>query len=212
MAGTITDLQLQKKRRDRVNVYLDGEFAFGLKDIVAARLQVGQLLSDADIAGLKEQDAYEETYHRALNFLSYRPRSTAEVRRRLHDKAIPDAVTEAVIERLTVAGLLDDSSFAEYWVEQRERFKPRSAQMIRHELRQKGVASYEIEMALDDLDETESARRLAAQRIHRYEHLEHDEFKRQLAGYLHRRGFRYETIESIIRELWQERRHGGSDS
>lgn len=212
MAGTITELRVQKKRKDRVSVYLDDEYAFGVKDIVAARLRVGQRLSDEDIAGLKEQDAFEEAYNSALNFLSYRPRSTAEAKWNLQDKGVPAAMIEAVIDRLTRAGLLDDVSFAEYWVEQRERFKPRSARMLRHELRQKGVAAVEIDQALQDLDEADSARRLADKRVRRYRHLERDEFWQKMIGYLQRRGFRYATIKPIVQELWQEIEHANSDS
>lgn len=212
MAGTITALEVQTKRKDRVSVFLDGRFAFGVKDIVAARLRIGQRLTDDDIAGLKERDAFEEAYNRALNYLSYRPRSTAEVEWNLRDKGVPDALIEAVIERLRRAGLLDDSEFAAYWVEQRERFKPRSARMIRHELRQKGVASDDIDEAVQDLDEVDSARRLAARRAKRYAHLQRDEFWRKLIGYLQRRGFRYGTIKPIVEELWQEIEHASTDT
>ncbi|MFQ5856622.1 MAG: RecX family transcriptional regulator [Anaerolineae bacterium] len=212
MAGTITALQVQKKRQDRVSVYLDGHYAFGVKDIVAARLRVGQQLTDDDIAELKEQDTLEEAYNSALNFLSYRPRSTAEVKWNLQGKAFPGSLIEAVIERLMQAGLLDDASFAEYWVEQREHFKPRSAQMLRLELRRKGVASQHVDEALRDLDEVDSARRLASKRAHRYAHLGREEFWRKMVGYLQRRGFRYGTIKPIIEELWQGIEHADSDA
>jgi regulatory protein len=212
MAGTVTALRVQKKRQNRVNVYLDGHYAFGLKDIVAARLRIGQQLTDDEIADLKQQDTFEEAYNSALNFLSYRPRSTAEIRLNLQRKAVPDPLIEDVIERLSRAGLLDDAGFAEYWVEQRERFKPRSAQMLRYELRQKGVASHNIEQALQGLDEADSARRLAGQRAHRYAHLEREAFWHKMVGYLQRRGFRHETIKPIIEELWQEIEHANSDS
>ncbi len=211
MAGTITSLQAQKKRKDRVSVFLDGQYAFGVKDIVAARLRVGQKLSDEEIAGLKDQDAFEEAYNSALHFLSYRPRSTTEVEWNLRGKGVPDVMIEGVIERLTHAGLLNDLDFAEYWVEQRERFKPRSARMLRHELKQKGIASQYIDQALQGLDEADSARRLARKRVRRYAHLEREEFRRKMIGYLQRRGFRYPTIKPIVEELWQEIIHADND-
>ncbi|MFQ5593375.1 MAG: RecX family transcriptional regulator [Anaerolineae bacterium] len=212
MAGTITELRAQQKRKDRVNVYLDGQYAFGIKDLLAARLRVGQQLTDDDIANLKRDDAFEEAYNRALNYLSYRPRSSAEVRRNLQKKQTPNSVVEAVVERLTRAGLLDDAVFAEYWVEQREQFKPRSPQMLRHELRMKGIAPEHIDRAIRDLDEGASARRLAGERARRYAHLERKEFWRKMAGYLQRRGFRYHIIQPIIEDLWQEIEHADPDS
>ena len=56
MSGTITRLQFQQKAADRVNVYLDGQFAFGLPALDAARLRVGQHLTDADIDALHAVD------------------------------------------------------------------------------------------------------------------------------------------------------------
>ena len=90
MAGTISALRYQKRNKNRVNVYVDDQFAFGLAAIEAARLRVGQALSDDDIARLRRQDDVERAHERALNFLSYRPRSEAEVRRNLRKKDVTD--------------------------------------------------------------------------------------------------------------------------
>lgn len=204
MGGTITALRTQKRNPDRVNVYLDGRFAFGLQAIVAAKLRVGQRLSDAEIEALQEQDVLEKAYERALRFLSYRPRSTAEVRRNLRDKGIPSPVIEAVVERLTRAGLLDDAAFARYWVEQREEFRPRGGAALRHELLQKGVDREIIEEALQNLDEAHNAYHAAKKRASRYRHLDQATFYRRMAGYLQRRGFPYEVVKEITERVWRE--------
>ncbi|NJM52668.1 MAG: hypothetical protein HC846_04275 [Blastocatellia bacterium] len=83
MAGTITALKVQAKAKDRVNVSLDGEFAFGLALIHALWLKIGQQLSDAEIAELQAADTLEKAQQRALNLISYRPRSVKEVKQRL---------------------------------------------------------------------------------------------------------------------------------
>jgi regulatory protein len=204
MAGTITALRVQKRNKQRVNVYLDGEFAFGLAAIEAAKLHRGQYLSDEDITRLREQDTCETAYERALNFLSYRPRSEAEVRRYLQNKQVPPPVQEEVVVRLTRAGLMDDRAFARYWVEDRERFKPKGAYALRSELRQKGLSDTVIASALEDLDEEESAYRAAQQRVARWGHLDYQPFRQKLGAYLRRRGFAFETIEAVITRVWQE--------
>jgi len=112
MAGTITALKVQKRNPRRVNVFLDGRYAFGLAAIEAARLRLGQVLSDENIKGLKERDSFEKAHDRALRFLSYRPRSEAEVRRYLQGKAVSPAIEEEVLERLTGEKLRDDLTFA----------------------------------------------------------------------------------------------------
>ncbi len=124
-ARKITGLKVQKKNTQRVNVYLDGEFAFGLRRIVAAWLSIGQELSDEKIAQLKADDAREEAYQRALRALDTRPRSAAEIRKKLLEHDIPEDLAEGVIERLKENRLLNDEQFAQAWIENRSEFRPR---------------------------------------------------------------------------------------
>ena len=201
MAGKITALRFQKRNTDRVNVYVDERFAFGLAAIEAARLQVGQTLSDEDIARLKVRDQVERAYERALNFLSYRPRSEAEVRRNLRKKDVEDEVVEVVVERLMRAGLLDDWEFARYWVENRLQFNPRGAYALRYELRGKGVPDAIIADALVDLDEEAAARQVAETGARRLTHLEPRDFCRKLGAYMARRGFSYAVIKPLVEEM-----------
>jgi len=201
MAGTITELRLQKRNKDRVNVYLDGQFAFGLAAIEAAHLKVGQELSDADIARLQKQDEIERAYERALNFLSFRPRSEAEVRRNLREKAVEEEIVEAAVERLTQAGLLDDREFARYWVENRLQFKPRGARALRQELWEKGVPDAIIAETLESFDAEDVARRVAEAGARRMAHLEPADFRQKLSAYMARRGFSYAVIQPLVEEM-----------
>lgn len=200
MAGTITALRFQKRDENRVNVYLDGEFAFGLAAIEAAHLQVGQTLSDDDVARLQEQDEVERAYEHALDFLSYRPRSEAEICRNLRRRNVDDEVVEAVVERLARAGMLDDREFARYWAENRIQFNPRGANALGHELRAKGVPASIIAETLADLDEEAAARKVLEAGVRRLAHLEPGDFRRKLGAYMARRGFSYEVITPLVEE------------
>lgn len=200
MGGRITALRFQKRNRDRVNVYLDGRFAFGLAAIEAAHLRVGQILSDEEIARLKERDQAERAVQRAMGLLSYRPRSEAEIRRRLRQKGHDEATIVEALGRLRRTGLLDDESFARYWVENRFQFNPRGVMALRQELRQKGVEDRIIEAVLAEYDEEEAAARAverAARRLHR---LDGPTFRRRLSDYLRRRGFPYEVIRPLVEQ------------
>ena len=201
MAGTITALRYQKRNKNRVNVYLDDRFAFGLAAIEAARLRVGQALSDDDIARLRRQDDVERAHERALNFLSYRPRSEAEVRRNLRKKDVTDEAIEAEVERLTRAGMLDDREFARYWVENRLQFNPRGARALGHELREKGVPVSIIDDTLAGFDEEPAARKAVEAGARRLAHLEPTAFRRRLGAYLARRGFSYAVISPLVEEM-----------
>jgi regulatory protein len=205
MAGTITALVVQKRNKERVNVYLDGEFAFGLAMIEALKLHKGQHLDDDEIARLQALDEIEVAHERALDFLSYRPRSAEEVRRRLREKKISETAIETVVGRLERAGLLDDRAFTRFWIENREQFKPRGARALRYELRQKGVPDAIIEDALSDFDEQDAAYRAARARVRRYAQADQQTFRKRLGDHLTRRGFAYSTVRDVLDRLWAER-------
>jgi regulatory protein len=207
MAGRITSLRFQQRTPDRVNVYLDGEFAFGLPATEAARLRPGQYLSDADLNQLQAVDAEQRAYDRAVRFLSRRPRSQAEVRRHLARAAVDEALIEKIITRLGEHGYLDDAEFARYWIENREQFRPKGAYALRQELRSKGLEDETIEAAVEGLDETASAYEAARPRALRLAVLaqtDPQEFRGKLTDFLLRRGFDYEVIREIIARLARE--------
>lgn len=202
--ATITAIKQQKRNPQRVNVYLDGAFAFPLAKIVAAWLKVGQELSPEKLISLQGQDEIEKAFQRVVHFLSFRPRSQSEVERNLRKHAIPDEIIAKVIERLVAAGLLNDAEFARRWAENRSEFRPRGARALRVELRQKGVSDTSIEEALHGLDEESLARQAAARKARLLAKLEWPEFRNKLSAYLSRRGFAFDVINQVCREAWEE--------
>lgn len=204
MSATVTALEVQKKNKERVNVYLDGEFAFGLTLIDAARLRKGQILSDDEIAALKHADEIAQGYERAVQFLSYRPRSIAEIRRNLAEKEIDEAVIDQVIARLENQGYVDDLAFARFWLNNRQEFRPQGARALRFELREKGVASSVIDEALAEFDTSEAAYRAAKDRARRLRGLDKRTFRNKLGMFLTRRGFDYDVTRTVIDRLIDE--------
>lgn len=201
MSGQITAIQVQKRNKERVNVYLDGEFAFALNLLDAVQLHKGQSLTPAEIADLKARDTVEQAVEKAVRFLANRPRSIAEVRQNLRGKDIDDPVIDTVIARLERLGYVDDVAFARYWVDNRERFNPRGARALRYELRQKGIANAIIDTVVSDIDATESARLAAEKKLYSLRRLEPEAIRTKLSSYLQRRGFDYETIRQVVDEV-----------
>lgn len=202
---TITAIEPQQKNPQRVNIYLDGEFAFGLARITAAWLKVGQGLDDDKIAALQAEDARETAYQKALHFLSYRPRSSQEVRQNLTKRGYDGTLVEETISRLQRAGLVNDEDFARAWVENRSAFRPRSKSALRMELRQKGLSDEVVRSVLDEeVDEQALAFEAARKQARRYAGLEWPEFRQKLGGFLARRGFSYTTLAPVVSEVWRE--------
>jgi regulatory protein len=200
----ITAISVQKKNPNRVNIYLDGEFAFGVARITAAWLKNGDELSDEKIAKLLAEDSREWAYQQALLFLSYRARSEKEIRQNLRKHEMPEEVIEETIEKLRKAGLANDNEFAQAWVENRSTFRPRSRRALSMELRQKGLDDETVQSAVSGVDEEALAYEAAQKRLGRVEGLEWNEFRKKLSEFLARRGFPYSVIAPIVTRLWSE--------
>ncbi len=206
MAGTITALVAQKKNPDRVNVYLDGEFAFGLAAIQAVHLKRGQVLSDADVERLRTADDVERAHEKALSFLSIRPRSEWEVRQNLLKADYEAGTIDRVVERLRGVNLIDDAAFARYWIENRAQFRPKGRLALQQELRRKRIEPEVIEAALAEIasGDEQAALQAALSKADRYRNLSRPEFAQKLSAHLARRGFDYETVRTAVQAAWQQ--------
>jgi len=208
MAQKITALKVQSRNPQRVNVYLDGEFAFGLSRLVAAWLQEGQALNEEKIADLKAEDAHEVAYQRALNLIVRRMRSGAKIQENLRRHGISEEIIASVVERLERSGMIDDKLFAQAWVENRSEFRPRSKRALAYELRQRGIADEVIDHVLAETmpDEAGLAYQAALKYSRKLNQLDWFEFRRKLSGHLARRGFSYDIVIAVVDRVWAELR------
>jgi len=209
-AGKITALRAQAKDPQRVNVFVDGEFAIGisLTTITKTGLHVGKQLSAEEFAKLEQTESGDKAYLAALRFLEARPRSIAEVRARLGRKDYAPEAIDAAITRLAELELLDDTAFARYWVENRQAYRPRGVGALRDELRRKGIDADVTAEVLDDAltgDEAASAWELARGALRKYAgSQDRNAFTRRMGSYLQRRGYTFEVIRPIVDQLWAE--------
>ena len=204
MSGTISALEPQKKSADRVNVYIDGTFVFGLSAIDAAGLRVGQTLSDPDIEMWRARDEAGRAYERALRLLGQRAHSTTEIRQALVRAKVSDSAIEATLARLETNGYLDDLAFAQAWLADRQAFRPLSASALRYELRTKGVADAIIDEALVDFDSDDAAYRAVRTQARRIAGLDRRSVYARLVPYLSRRGFNFNAARTAIDRLLEE--------
>jgi regulatory protein len=200
----ITALVAQKRNPNRINMHLDGEYAFSLARIVAAWLRVGQELDEEKIKRLQAEDAHERAVQQALLFLSYRSRSESEIRQNLRKHEIPEDVIDETLQRLRQDGLANDDQFAQAWVENRSAFRPRSRRMMAMELRQKGLTDDAVSSALEDVDDEALAYEAAQKRAPRLKDLEWIDFRKKLSEFLARRGFSYSVIAPTVTRIWTE--------
>jgi regulatory protein len=202
----ITALRAGRGRGKRVNIYLDGKFAFSLEAEVAIRegLRVEQELSTERIKTLSGADNLQRCLNAAALYLSYRPRSEPELRERLRRRGFDEEIVEKTVSRLSEQGLVDDAAFARFWTENREYFSPRSQRLTRLELRKKGVAGEIIDRVVGSIDDEESAYRAAEKKARSLSRADYRSFRRRLGDHLRRRGFSYWVISRAVEKLWRE--------
>ena len=201
---TITAIEPQKHNPRRVNIYLDGEFAFGLSTLVAAWLKVGQALPPEKAADLRHQDAREEAMQRAMRSLGRRARSAQELRESLAKAEIDSEVIESTLQRLRELNLLDDAAFARAFISDRQRFHPRAASVLRYELRKKGIDEATARDALQEQADDASAALAAAEKAaRRFASLPWPLFRQKLGAWLGRRGFGWQIANQATRQTWQ---------
>ncbi len=204
---TITRLQIQQKNKERVNIFLDEEYAFSLELMLAAGLRKGQQLTEAEITALQADDERKRAYAAALTFLGQRVRSQTEVAQRLEQREFtPEAIAQT-LARLQQEGYLDDTTFGQQWVANRQRFRPRSERALRYELRRKGMENSLIDEVIQEAEIDEDAAAWAAlqPKIARWQGLERAQFSQTAGGFLARRGFGHEVARRVIDRAWNGR-------
>jgi regulatory protein len=206
--GTVTAIQTQAHDPERVSVFIDGAFAFGLGREVAdlAGLAVGDDLDQERLRDLLARETRHRALSTALVFLAHRPRSEGEIRTRLRRDDHDAETIEATLVRLREWRYVDDSDFARRWVENRDEHRPRGTRLLATELRQKGVDPDIIAEAIDDvgIDEEAGALDLARKRSRQLTGLEPAVRERRLSGFLARRGYGYDIIRRVLETLADE--------
>ncbi len=207
MQKTITALTIQKRNPNRVNIFLDGEFSFGLNVVNAGHLKVGQIISQEIIDRLKKVDQIEDGYQKALKYISYKPRTMHEVNRKLNENDFNQDIIPIVLEMLVEKGYVNDSQYAKNWVENRSVYKPRSKKLVTWELKNKKISEDIIREVTGDMMPEEKLATLAAEKYaRRLSGYEKEVFFRRLSGYLIRRGFSYSTVNSTVQTVWNNSR------
>lgn len=212
----ITAIEPQKNNPDRVNVHVDGAFRLALGAEIAwgAHLHVGDAVTEAQIAELERKDQAWKAREAALHLLAFRPRTRAELRQRLLRKEFPEEVVDGCLEGLDEAGLIDDDAFAQMFIRDRVRLKPRGRRRLAQELRAKGVDGETAHGAIaevfehEEVSETELAREAAAKWSPRAGE-ERMKAKQRLYAFLARRGFGGDAIREVMDELLGAGGHDG---
>ena len=200
---TITAIKPQRNK-NRVNIYLDNKFGFGLdlENFVKLGLKVEQELSEEKVAEIVKKGEFQKTLDKLLKFATLRPRSEKEIKDWFKRKKVHESIHKELFNRLKRLELLDDAQFARWWVGQRNQFKPRGKRALESELRMKGIKKEVIAAVLSEfkIDEVKIAKALLAKKAYKWQHLPSRDGRQKMAQFLARKGFNWEIIEKVLKK------------
>lgn len=200
----ITKLEVQKNNKDRVNVYIDEDFAFGIfAEIVYSQGLSKNMEIDKDfIENVVMAEERIKAKNLALNFLGYRMRSGKEIEDRLKKEKIEENIVEETMDFLERNNLIDDLAFATAFAKDKINLRNYGPNKIKYELYQKGIDSSTIEQVLSlDSDEYNRCLEAGNKKLPSYRNDDYQKKYRKLSGFLQRRGFSYSIVRDVVNEL-----------
>ena len=200
----ITKITVQKKA-GRYNIYLNGKFAFPVSEevLIKYRLLKGVELNKQQVATVKHADHQSKVYSRALDYLSYQPRTAAEVEKKLTDlEATPNQIA-TVLERLKRERLVDDQQYAKSYVRTMVNTSLKGPHVISQKLRQKGVNPLDIEAGLTEFSTEQqeaNARKLANKLYRRYHRQAARQLRQKVEQSLATHGYGFDLARQVAGE------------
>jgi regulatory protein len=139
-----------------------------------------------------------------LRRLSHAPRTRAELEKDLARRGADPEVSAQVLDRFEEVGLIDDASYARMWVESRHRGKALARSVLKQELRQRGVDSESIDVAIEQIDddaEYQRALEFASRKARVKPGEDSAKALSRLAGQLARKGYPAGVCFSVSKEV-----------
>ncbi|HAC56158.1 TPA: hypothetical protein DCF80_01530 [Candidatus Saccharibacteria bacterium] len=211
----ITDITVQARNPDRVNVSVDGKYRFSLDilQVTELSLKIGGEYSEEELVQLEDESQFGKLYAQALDYTLMRPHSAREIRDYLWRKTrvakykardgqvkerqgVSQVNADRVLGRLVDRGYINDEAFATYWRDNRQLAKGISSRKLIAELRSKGVEQSIIDTVMQNppRGEKDEIQKVLAKKRHKYD----DEKK--LITYLMRQGFSYDVIREALND------------
>lgn len=200
----ITGISLQKKNKDRVNIEIEGEYAFSLYAETAVRYGIAKdkEISDEEIERCRREDSQKFAFELSLHYLSYKARTTKEVIDYLKNKEIDDQSILYAIEKLKEYRYLDDVQYADDYVKYYQSNPRYGARMLEYKLIQKGISSTIAKEACARFEKEEEGKiieELVRKAKRKYTGLHPQKQREKIYRLLISKGFDYDKIKAA----WQ---------
>ena len=202
----ITKVEIQKRNKDRVNIFIDDEFGFACNAelVYKYNLLKNKQIDFEYIKEVIDEDNYIKAKNKALRIIEKCIKTEWEIKDKLIKLGYSEDTVERVLEFLREYDFVNDKKYARMFIKQK--ITKEGKAKIKLELLRKGVSKEIIENEIDligDEEERDSALKLAEKRYRVLRKLETDDTKlyRKLFSYLIRRGYEYQEVKNILSDI-----------
>lgn len=199
----VTKISAQVRRKDLVNIFLDGKYAFSvnIEDVFTKKIKLGDEISRSQITSLKKSKIDKNIFDLAFRFSTSRPHSEKEVIDYLKRKDQSEKEISRIIKKLKKLAVINDEAFASWFMLARQKIN-KGKKLIQMELVQKGVNKEIVDRILNssEVSEIDLAQKCLEKKIKNFNLNDKIDFKvkNNLIRYLISKGFDYETSRKAI--------------
>ncbi|MGM9978089.1 MAG: recombination regulator RecX [Clostridium sp.] len=204
--GSITEISVQKKNKNRCNIYIDNVFAFGVSNelIYKENLKVGMIVDEEKLKKIAYEENLINCKETALKIIERSYKTKKEMIKRLLEKGYALEEVNETLKFLEEYNFINDESYTKAFIN--DRTKTQGKQKIKYALKNKGVSDEIIEEELSKLDmekEKENANILALKKYNILIKRESDKYKlkEKIIRFLISRGYNYEVAKDAVNEI-----------
>lgn len=204
--GSITEISVQKKNKNRCNIYIDNIFAFGVSNelIYKENLKVGMIIDEEKLKKIAYEENLINCKETALKIIERSYKTKKEMEKRLLEKGYNLEEINETLKFLKRYNFINDESYAKAFV--KDKTKTQGKQKIKYALKNKGISEEIIEEELSNLDmerEKENANILALKKYNILIKRENDKYKikEKIIRFLISRGYNYEVAKDAVKEI-----------
>ena len=201
----ISSIEPQKKKKDRYNIYIDGEYmaSLGAEAIVTFGLREGMLVDAETLKEAVSKDNAQYAFDSAASLLSHKMRTRSELKDRLTQRGIDEAAVEAAINKLSAYGYVDDLAYAKDYVQSAVHTGRWGRKAVEYRLAEKGLEREVIAEAMTEYTEEDEKRIVRAQiagMTGKSSGMDARKQRQKIYASLARHGFDYGVINTLLSE------------
>lgn len=207
----ITEVQIQKGNKERVNIYADNEYLFSCSThmVFAHHIEKGKTIELEDIKQIIHQDNYEKCKDAALRTIEKYYKTEKEIKDRLLLKGYDEITIDDVMSFLREYNFTNDDKYVEMYI--KDKIGVHGKKKIYYNLLSKGISEEIIKEKLDLTSTDEEKKGIMALCEKKYNTLIHSKdasdsrkLYRKLCSFLLSKGFDYEMVKDVVNKKLKE--------